>query len=75
MGSFVTIATFTHSHELAVLKLLLEQEGLRFYFQNETIAGLVPLLDGIELKVHTEEVLEAKKILQELEGRGKLRKV
>lgn len=79
MESFVTLATYTYAHEFAVLKLLLEQEDLRFYFENETIMSVLPFysyaMGGIALKVHPEDVPEAKKILQELEGRAKLRKV
>ncbi|HET8808935.1 MAG TPA: DUF2007 domain-containing protein [Flavobacteriaceae bacterium] len=67
MNNFVTIATFTYHHEYVVLKLLLEQKNIRFFFQNETIIGLVPFysnaLGGIFLKVHPEDVERAKKIM------------
>lgn len=75
----MTLATYTYAHEFVVLKLLLEQEGLRFYFENETIMSLLPFysyaLGGIALKVHPDDVPKAKKILDEMEGRTKLRKV
>lgn len=56
MKDFVTIAVFTYPHEYSVLKLLLEQEGIQHFFQNETMVGVFPFysnaLGGIHLKVH-----------------------
>ena len=36
MEDFETIAIFNYSHEIVVLKHLLEQEGIHYYFENET---------------------------------------
>ncbi|NJW53794.1 DUF2007 domain-containing protein [Salinimicrobium oceani] len=56
MKDFITLAVFTYPHEYSVLKLLLEQERIRFFFQNETMVGVFPFysnaLGGIKLKVH-----------------------
>jgi len=70
MKGFITIAAFENPHQYAVLKTILEREQVRFFFQNETVIGLVPFystaLGGILLKIHPEDLQEAKKILDEL---------
>ncbi|WP_121666087.1 putative signal transducing protein [Mesonia aquimarina] len=77
MQNFITLATFTYPFEYAVLKLLLEKEAIRFFFQNETLVGLVPFysnaLGGIFLKVHPEDYSQALKILQAFENDNHLK--
>ena len=77
MQNFITLATFTYPFEYAVLKLLLEKEAIRFFFQNETLVGLVPFysnaLGGIFLKVHPEDYPEALKILQAFQNDNHLK--
>jgi hypothetical protein len=34
MEDFETIAIFNYSHEIVVLKHLLDQEGIHYYFEN-----------------------------------------
>ena len=72
MKDFITIAVFTYPHEFAVLKLLLEQEGIQHFFQNETMVGVFPFysnaLGGINLKVHPTDVEKAKEILNSFTG-------
>lgn len=67
MKHFVTAAIFTYSHEITILKHLLEEAGLQFYFENETMASVVPLytqaLGGIKLKVHKNDLNTVKEIL------------
>lgn len=67
MTNFIKIAAFTYPYEYAVLKLLLEQAEVRFFFQNETAIGILPFysnpLGGIFLKVHPDDLLLAQKIL------------
>ncbi|TXE17029.1 DUF2007 domain-containing protein [Psychroflexus gondwanensis] len=69
MNEFIQLAVFTYPHEYTVLKLLLEKEDIRFFFQNETVIGVIPFysnaLGGIFLKVHPEDLKEAKKILED----------
>lgn len=69
MTNFVKIATFSYPYEYAVLKLLLEQEEIRFFFQNETAISLMPFYTnskgGIFLKVHPEDVSQAQRIITE----------
>jgi hypothetical protein len=69
MNRFIQLAVFTYPHEYSVLKLLLEKEHIRFFFQNETVIGVVPFysnaLGGIFLKVHPDDLLQAKQILED----------
>ena len=69
MEKFVTIAIFNYPHEIAILKHRLEQEEIRFFFENETMMNIVPMysqaLGGIKLKVHPEDEVLAKEILTE----------
>lgn len=70
MEHFETIAIFTYPSEYAVLRLLFEQEGLRYVFQNETMIGVLPFhsnaIGGIRLKVHKDDIQEAKAIINKL---------
>ncbi|MBB4118447.1 hypothetical protein GGR32_000721 [Mesonia hippocampi] len=67
MQDFVTLAQFTYAYEYTVLKHLLDEENIRYFFQNETVLGVVPFyanaLGGIFLKVHPKDFVKAKKIL------------
>jgi len=70
MKHFVTAATFSYPHEITILKHLLLQAGLSFYFENETMTAVVPLysqaLGGIKLKVHPNDLETVKQILTQL---------
>jgi hypothetical protein len=56
MKDFVTIAIFNLPSEIAVLKSILENEGIPYFFENETIVSIDPFASiaygGIKLKVH-----------------------
>jgi len=71
MKHFVTAATFSYPYEIAVLRHLLLGAGLNFYFENETMATVVPLysqaLGGIKLKVHHNDLDTVKEILKGLD--------
>ncbi|MEN2486476.1 DUF2007 domain-containing protein [Flavobacterium sp. B11] len=70
MESFQTIAVFNSQHETVVLKHLLEQEGIPYFFENEMTLSVVPLysaaLGGIKLKVHPNDFEEVQQILDNL---------
>lgn len=70
MESFKTIATFNYLHETIVLKHLLEQDEIPFYFENEMTLSVVPMyttaLGGIKLKVHPNDFEEVQQILDNL---------
>ena len=72
MKDYHTIAIFTFPHEYAILKLLFDQEHIRYIFENETMVGVFPFysnaLGGIHLKVHETEIERAKEILDSFNG-------
>ncbi|WP_163409434.1 putative signal transducing protein [Flavobacterium ajazii] len=67
MESFKTIAIFNFEYETVVLKHLLEQEGIPYFFENEMTLSVVPLyttaLGGIKLKVHPNDFEQVQEIL------------
>lgn len=70
MESFKIIAIFNYQHETVVLKHLLEQEEIPYYFENEMTLSVVPMyttaLGGIKLKVHPNDFDEVQQILDNL---------
>ena len=70
MEEFVTIAVFNYSHEIVVLKHILEQEGIHYFFENETTLAVAPFysaaLGGIKLKVHPNDFETVQEILDNL---------
>lgn len=77
MKKFITAAVFSYTHEIHILKHLLQQAGLQFYFENETMASVVPFysqaLGGIKLKVHPKDLETVKEILKELNPENNIR--
>lgn len=77
MEGYQTIAIFTYPSEYAVLRLLLEQNGIRHVFLNETMIGVLPFhsnaIGGIRLKVHQEDIPLAEKIIDNLNNAADLR--
>lgn len=70
MESFKTIAVFNYQHETVVLKHLLEQEEIPYFFENEMTLSVVPMytsaLGGIKLKVHPNDFEQVQEILDRL---------
>ncbi|MCQ0112823.1 hypothetical protein SAMN04487906_0455 [Zhouia amylolytica] len=70
MKNFITVATFTYPHEYIVLKSVLTEEEVPFFFENETIVSVSPFysfaLGGIKLKVHKAYVDFVKEIINDL---------
>jgi hypothetical protein len=77
MEDFITIATFSYTHEIEILKHKLNIEGIPYFFENETMLSVAPhysvALGGIKLKVHPSDAEAVKKILDELNYNGNLR--
>ena len=73
MEDFQTIATFNYPHEIAVLKSILQNEGIAFLFQNENLVSVNPFASvaygGIILKVHKNDFEIVQKILDNLNSR------
>jgi hypothetical protein len=70
MESFKTIAIFNYLHETVVLKHLLEQEDIPYYFENEMTLSVAPFyttaLGGIRLRVHPNDFEQVQHILDSL---------
>ena len=70
MENFITVAVFNYQHETLIIKNLLEQEGIAYFFENETIVGIDPFATiaygGIKLKVHPNDEEAVKVILKKL---------
>lgn len=77
MKQFVTAAVFTYPHEIAILKHLLQEAGLSFYFENETMLTIVPMyaqaLGGIQLKVHVNDLDAVRVILAQLDSNNTMK--
>ncbi len=77
MKDFRTIAVFNYSHEIVVLKHILEQEEIQHFFENETMTSIAPFysnaLGGIKLKVHPEDFETVQIILDQLRNNSNLK--
>ena len=73
MKGFKTIAIFNYSHEIVVIKHILDQEGLHYFFENEQIVSIDPLASlaygGIQLKVHPNDFEQVHEILDNLNSK------
>ncbi len=70
MKNFITVARFTYPSEYAVLELLLQQEGIRYVFLNETVINVLPFhsnaFGGIRLQVHQDDKEQTLTIINDL---------
>lgn len=70
MEDFQTIAVFNYTHEIVVLKHILEQEKIQYFFENETMSSIAPFysnaLGGIKLKIHPNDFEKVQNIIDEL---------
>ncbi|MFC5047776.1 DUF2007 domain-containing protein [Aquimarina hainanensis] len=77
MKDYVIIATFTFQHEYTVLKLLLDREGIDYFFENEITNSVLPfhtnLIAGINLKVHRRDQEKAEQIIRDFNTNSHLR--
>jgi len=78
MKDFISIARFTYEHEYSVLKHLLIEAKIPFFFKNETMASITPFysnaLGGIELLVHPNAKEDTIAIIEKLDNeRGELK--
>lgn len=71
MIDYVTIARYTYQYEYSVLKLMLKEAHIPFFFKNETMASITPFysnaLGGIELLVHPNAVSDALALIEKLD--------
>ncbi|WP_299435829.1 DUF2007 domain-containing protein [uncultured Aquimarina sp.] len=77
MKDFITIATFTYPNDYAILRLLLEREGISYFFENETMITVFPFysnaLGGINLKIHQKDQIRVQEIIDDLNTNSHLR--
>ena len=70
MHNFISVAVFTYPHEYAILRLLMDQQGIKYFFENETMIQVFPFysnaLGGIHLKVHPLDKQKVLKIIEDL---------
>jgi len=77
MEGYKTIAIFTFQSEYAVLRLLFDQAGIQYVFQNETMISVLPFhsnaLGGIRLNVHISDIEKATEIINNLDATAHLK--
>ena len=73
MLNFVTVATFTYPYEYAVLRIVLDQKGIKYVFENEMMLSVFPFysnaIGGISLKVHKNDVDLTKQVLNDFNSK------
>ncbi|WNM19652.1 DUF2007 domain-containing protein [Flavobacterium capsici] len=76
MKDFITIAIFNFPQETFVLKSILDNEGINYFFENETIVSIDPFASlaygGIKLKIHPNDKEIVQKILDNLDSNLKI---
>ena len=76
MEEFQTIAIFNYSHEIVVIKHLLEQEEINYFFENETLVSIDPFgsfaYGGIKLKIHCNDFEKVQELLDNLNNKLKI---
>ena len=77
MKEFVTVAIFNFPHETYILKNLIENEGISYFFENETLVAIDPFVSiaygGIKLKVHPNDLERTKVILDRFKNDNHLK--
>ncbi len=77
MNNFKTIAIFQYPAEYVVLKLLFDQEEIRYVFMNETMISVFPIysnaIGGIRLQVHIDDIEIAEEIIKNLDHPSNLK--
>ena len=77
MTEFITVATFNFTHEITILKTILDNKNIPYLFQNENLVSVDPLASfaygGIILKVHPNDLEQVKEIIDNLSGNENLR--
>jgi len=70
MNGFITIAIFNSPTEIVVLKSILENKGITYFFENENLVSIHPFASyaygGIKLKIHPNDTTIVQKILDNL---------
>ena len=67
MSNMITIATFTHSHQVYLSKTLLESEKIDVLLKGELMGAIYPGAIGIELQVEEQDAENALRLLTKYE--------
>lgn len=77
MKEFITVAIFNFPHETYIIKNLLENEGISYFFENEMLVSIDPFASiaygGIKLKVHPNDLIYTKEILDRFQNDNHLK--
>ena len=77
MKDFIIVAIFNFPHETFILKNLLENEGISYFFENEMLVSIDPFASiaygGIKLKVHLQDLERTKEMLDRLKNDNHLK--
>ena len=69
MVNYVTVLTFTYSHEVAIVRGRLESEGIDCFVQDELTVQVHPFysnaIGGVKLQVREQDLKQAVEILRE----------
>jgi hypothetical protein len=67
MAHFVTVAVFTHPHEMVVHRAVLENEGIECFAKDEHFVSVNPFysnaVGGVKLQVHEGDAERARELL------------
>ena len=73
MNEFITVATFNFAYEITILKSILDNKGIRYFFKNENLVSIDPLASyaygGIDLQIHPNDAEQVKEILDNLNNK------
>ncbi len=76
MNHFITIAIFNSPTDIVVLKSVLENKGIIYFFENENLVSIHPFASyafgGIKLKIHPNDVEIVQVILDNLDSNLKI---
>lgn len=76
MEEFQTIAIYNYSHEIIIIKHLLEQEAIPYFFENENLVSVDPFgsfaYGGIKLKIHFNDFEKVQELLDKLNNNLKI---
>ena len=76
MDHFITIAIFNSHTEIVVLKSVLENKEIVYFFENENLVSIHPFASyaygGIKLKIHPNDKEIVQEILNSLDSNLKI---
>ena len=65
MSAMVTVARFENREEAEIARAALAEEGIEAMVSADDVGGLVPLTNGVEVRVLEENVERAKTVIQD----------